>query len=768
MIESTPAHVPATTARGSNSEQPNDSILEIVWRQRGVVAAVTALCLILSVLYLLIATRYYSGTAKLYVRQVSPRVLNEDAKQEQDPEKFLSTQREVLSSTPVIAMTLGTPGIRDLKTFAGEDNLFTHLKGNLSVEVGKKDDLLSVKFDSPHREDAQKIVEALVASYTNYQSKQRRESASGIVGDLKQEHEKRQAELRRKQDELTAFRTTNGIFSGGDEKTSVARQGLEMLMKARTDAQLESISARTAWDDVQRTILSTAARKQRFEEARATGASIAPSAIDDAALRTQMIAAQQQLQDVMMNGRYGPSHPNVKRLQDYIDTLNVTYALAVHRRVELGKQREADLARSFDEQQKLAIGHSARAMEEVRLAAEVTRLQGLADEIDNRLRSVALTNGDSAPSITVLEPPSASKSPTRPYTGRTLALAMIAGVVLGCGAACVRDWYDYRLRSADEVKSTLGVTVLGLIPHVGDENSPIARGQKIHIDPHSEAAEAYRSLRTAVHFGMRDREARTVLVTSPERGDGKTTCTSNFAISVAQMGKRVLLVDADLRAPMQDLIFGINGRVGLANVLQGKETLESAVRHTGIENLDLLPAGVAARNPSELLNSQKFIDVLESAVEKYDVVVIDSPPLLAVTDARIIAASADATLLVLRAGKSNRKLGEMSVDGLVSVGAKLLGAVVNDIERRSYRYYGSYGRYGYGANGRSDRAVVTDSDATAAPSGSASANNGAGALGNGHANGNGNGGGLGGHGHNEYPGVAEGETTLAVRGRLTG
>jgi capsular exopolysaccharide synthesis family protein len=206
-------------------------------------------------------------------------------------------------------------------------------------------------------------------------------------------------------------------------------------------------------------------------------------------------------------------------------------------------------------------------------------------------------------------------------------------------------------------------------------------------------------------------------VTSPERGDGKTTCASNLAISIAQASRRVLLVDADMRAPMQDLIFSMNGRQGLASVLTGKGTIEDCIRHTGIENLDLLPAGVAARNPSELLNSEKFIALIEQLSEKYDQVIIDSPPLLAVTDARIIAASADATVLVLRAGKSNRKLGELSIDGLFSVGAKLLGAVVNDVQRRrGYKYYGSYGRYGYGENGRTNG----DRDALAASGGNGS------------------------------------------------
>jgi len=357
-------------------------------------------------------------------------------------------------------------------------------------------------------------------------------------------------------------------------------------------------------------------------------------------------------------------------------------------------------------------------LEDTRLDGEVTRLAKNIEELDERIKSVALVAGGSgAPNIQVIEPPSVSKAPTRPYVSRTLALALLAGVVVGCGVACVRDWYDYRLHNADEIKQSLGITVLGLIPRVSDETSPIARGQKIHIDPGSDVAESYRSLRTAIYFGSKDVPARTILITSPERGDGKTTLASNLAISMAQASRRTLIIDADMRAPMQDLIFSMNGRQGLASVLTGKGTIEDCIRHTGIENLDLLPAGVAARNPSELLNSEKFIQLIEQLSEKYDQVIIDSPPLLAVTDARIIAASTDATVLVLRAGKSNRKLGELSIDGLFSVGAKLLGAVVNDVQRRrGYKYYGSYGRYGYGENGRTNG----DRDALAASGGNGS------------------------------------------------
>jgi capsular exopolysaccharide synthesis family protein len=695
-----PQPAPLPPAHVGRQQAANDSILEIVWRQRSVVGIAVGACLILSLLYLLVATRYYSGYASLYVQQVSSHITGnaQEVRPMQDPEAFLYTQREVIASTPVVAIALNTPGLKELKTFEGEDNLFQFLKKNLSVEVGKKDEILSISFDTPYREDAQKIVAAVVDAYKNYQSKSRHSSSGEALAVFQQQKQKRDEELKLKRAELTALRAKTGMISGEDQKSNAIRQKLEMLSTALTQQQLETINAKSAWEDVGRTILADPKRKKDFEKYRASASYQNPSAQDDATLRTEMLRHQALLQEY--STRYGAAHPVMKQIQAKIDNTNVFYAAAVYRRYESAIKKEADLQTEFNSQQQMAVSQNVAAVQDTQLAADVVRLQQLSDELDKQIKNLAILEAAGAPNINVMEPPSVSRRPTRPYTGRTLALALIGGLIIGCGVACVRDWYDYRLRSADEVKSSLGITVLGLIPHVDDENSPIARGQKIHIDPQSVVAEAYRSLRTAVYFGTKERQARTILVTSPERGDGKTTMASNLAISMAQAGRRTLMIDADMRAPMQDLIFGINGRAGLATVLQGKATPDEVIRHTGIENLDLLPAGVAARNPSELLNNQKFIELIESLAEKYDQVVIDSPPLLAVTDARIVAASTDATLLVLRAGKSNRKLSELSVDGLMSVGANLLGAVVNDIRRRSYKSYGSYGTYGrYGGYG---------------------------------------------------------------------
>jgi capsular exopolysaccharide synthesis family protein len=217
----------------------------------------------------------------------------------------------------------------------------------------------------------------------------------------------------------------------------------------------------------------------------------------------------------------------------------------------------------------------------------------------------------------------------------------------------------------------------------------VARAMTVHLDPRSVVAEAYRTVRTAVYFGAGSSNCKTILVTSPEPGDGKTTSASNLAIAIAQTGRSVLLLDADFRKPTQHKNLDVNDSVGLSSVLAGRESLARAIQHTGVEGLDILPCGPIPANPSEILNSREFGELVDSFAQKYDHIIFDSPPVNAVTDARILGAVCDATILVLRADKSTRKSGEHARNGLMAVGARVLGVIVNDApHRKGYEVYG--------------------------------------------------------------------------------
>jgi capsular exopolysaccharide synthesis family protein len=221
--------------------------------------------------------------------------------------------------------------------------------------------------------------------------------------------------------------------------------------------------------------------------------------------------------------------------------------------------------------------------------------------------------------------------------------------------------------------------VLGSIPHFPGATSPEALGWAVHLDPTSSAAEAYRAVRTSLQFGVADGEARTVVVTSPSPRDGKSTLTSNLAIALAKAGKTVLIIDSDFRLPTQHRIFGVSNEIGFASVLEAGEVVDRAIKRTTIEGLHVMPAGPAAQSPSELLNSSAMAEMLDVLGRQYDHIVIDTPPVSKVDDARIVAASCDATLLVVRADKANRKLVEEARDRLSAVGARILGVVLNDI-----------------------------------------------------------------------------------------
>jgi capsular exopolysaccharide synthesis family protein len=269
--------------------------------------------------------------------------------------------------------------------------------------------------------------------------------------------------------------------------------------------------------------------------------------------------------------------------------------------------------------------------------------------------------------------------------------------MLGLGLALLQDWMDQRLRSVEEIASLMDVPVLGLVPSMPPRLTRSERGTSVQLQPRSSVAEAYRTLRTAIYFGGSSSRTRSVLITSPSPGDGKSTVVSNLAIAMAQAGERVLIIDADCRRPTQHQIFGVSNEAGLSTILLGETTPAQAIQSTSVTNLLILPCGPLPANPAEVINSMEFSDLLEALASQYDRVLLDAPPVIPVTDARILAASCDATIVVIRADKSNRKLSVHTVDSLRSVGAAVLGVVVNDVSNKRGRYgsyyYANYGGY---------------------------------------------------------------------------
>lgn len=308
---------------------------------------------------------------------------------------------------------------------------------------------------------------------------------------------------------------------------------------------------------------------------------------------------------------------------------------------------------------------------------------------------------DGTPRIVPLEAAALPSTPVSPRPERNGALALVLGLLLGLGYAVLRSSLDRRLRSPDDVQRRLDVPVVASIPvatvlrHEPGEPAPLA----VQGDASGSgfaAAEAFRKLRTNLMFMDVDNPPRAFVVTSPRPGDGKSTVAANIAAALDANGQPVVLVDADLRRPTVASSFGVDGAIGLTNVLSGQVSADDALQTpAGFEHLRVLPAGLTPPNPSELLGSQAMGALIDT-LGRDAVVILDAPPLLPVTDAALLSTSADGVMLVISAGRTVDTEVETCLESLSAVNGRVLGIVLNRVQVRDSPG-GYYGYYGYGA-----------------------------------------------------------------------
>ena len=716
-VEQDESRVEMPPAVGTMSE----SLVQIIWQRRWIVLLTTVVVLAAAFVYLAKATPIFTSTSRVYVEQSGPKIITDIEKGIMTQSKnYLYTQAELLKSTPILAAALDVAGIRQMKTFANVDNQIGYLKKTLDVGVGKKDDIISVSFDSPWPAEAAQLINEVVDSYVTYHSTRKRSTSAEVLKILQSEKAKRGKELTEKLKATMDFKRENIALALENQRGNIILQRLERLSTVLTEAQLATIESKSIYESTKAMVSDPAGLKQFIDAQRAKGIYISTGS-EKAALKSKLDQLELSLADLLR--QVTSDHPSVKalesdiaRIKQQIVDLDAEFAqaqLAVAQQEYLAaKEKEGQIGKYFEDQRQEALALNDQIAQYTILTSDYEQTRKLCDILDDRIKELNVTEDVGALNISILEVARPAEKPSKPQKARIMAIALVLALMLGGGLALLRDWMDQRLRSADEISAILGVPVLGVVPSMSKRQSFAARGQKVHLDSNSHAAEAYRTIRTSVFFGVPKGEAKTVLITSPGAGDGKTTLVSNLAIAMAQAGQKTLILDADFRKPMQHSIFEIDGDKGLSSVLAGTTTLEEAIQATKVKGLELLPCGPDVPNPSEILNSETFAKTLEHlSTNKYDRIIIDSPPVMPVTDAQILAAICDITLLVLRAEKSTRKFSQQARDGLLSVGARILGAVVNDVSRKSgrYGYYSGYGYYyGYGYYGRRKKEKASD------------------------------------------------------------
>jgi polysaccharide biosynthesis transport protein len=709
-----PAHFHGEIEMLPSAGMMPENVALILWRSRWIVLATTVAALATALIYVTKATPIYTSTSRIYVEQSGPKIFTEREEGVMTQSKnYLYTQAELLKSTPILSTTFENPDLQKMQTFFGVDNAVSYMKNVLDITVGKRDDILSISFDSPYPAEAAQVVNAVVEAYIKYQETRKKSTSADILKILQAAKDKYSEELTQKLKAMADFKNDHPALAlESQQGNNIINIELDRWSTALTEAQKDASESRSFYESTKKMIDDSVTLKRFVEAQRARGAGGARDS-EEADLKSRLAQLQNRRADRLR--RITSDHPAVKALDAEIADLRSQIArldkefaqsqLAVAEQQYLdAKERESDFARRYQEQSQQAIELNKQLTQYRLLESNWDRAQKEYDSVVQQYKNVDVTADVGALNITILEYARPADTPSRPQKSRYMAIALVMGLMLGGGLGLLRNFMDQTLRSADEISAVLGMPVLGVVPSMSRRESVVNRGQKTHLDSNSQWAEAYRTIRTAVFFSAPKGEAKTILITSPTPGDGKTTLASNLGIAMAQAGQKVLIVDADFRKPMQHRIFQLNHKErGLSNILVGISTFGEAIQRTNVEGLDLLACGPSVPNPAEILNSESFAGLLERLTEKYDRIVLDSPPVMPVTDAQILGALCHVTLLVLRAEKSTRKVGQQARHGLLSVGAHVLGVIVNDVPKKGrFSYYGSYG-YSYPDGRRKER-----------------------------------------------------------------
>jgi capsular exopolysaccharide synthesis family protein len=611
-------HIAVAAASG----KAGSNLWDVCMARKGTVLTVLFLSLSASIAYLHLATPIFTSTSRLYVEENARSLIGQDSQRDAaQVEAYLFRQCQIIRAEPILRQAILENPKEVARMYGGADDPLPLLLKNLTVDLGKKDEILTVELTSAYPVQSAKLLNSIIKCYEAYQTKQTRSNATDALNMLQKEKDAQDLLLEQRSREMVAFKQKNGeVFFTNKEGMNILTQNLATVSDHLTDARLKLIETEVS-----------AAHENNI-----------------AIARQQILEAQQKVD---------------------------------------GYEREFEV----EKQKALAVNSAQATYQQMQLETE--RTTRLCDVLDSHIKELRVTVDSGSVNIQVLEAAKAEKYPTSPKKTMTLLAATAFGLVLGSGLAVLRNHMDQRLHTAAEAAELLGISVLGVIPtrrgRAAVDRSYI--GRAVENLPTTALADAYQATAVAVHFAEPSEKTRKLLLTSPDRGDGKSTVCSNLAIAMAYSGRKTLLIDADLRKPVQHEIFNKLNAVGVSDVISRGMAVGDAIQQTGINGLHILASGPLPPNPAEILRSQAFSQMLKTLEETYDLIILDSPPIMVAPDARILGAQSDAAVVVLRCERTTRDEAVQAVRLLHGVGAKVLGAVFNGVaERRStYEYYGS-------------------------------------------------------------------------------
>lgn len=628
--------------------------------------------------------------------------------------EFYETQYRIILSTEMalrVAARLGMTA-KDNQTLAGR------LLGQTKVNPLKDSRVVSIAVKDTDPARAALIANTFAEEYLTLNLDQKVDGARYASGWLGDQIVKLAGELKRSEAVLYEFRKDKQLLDVDLD----TRQGM-------TTNNLQTYNVKLA--DVRAKRIEAESIRKQILEARTTieGRETIP-AVRNNVIVQQLRGTYVELRKLRsdLEAKYGDKHPRVVALDRQIETVGAEYRAEMDRVLSSHEiefkallENEKALQQLMDKEKKAAIELAQLEVEYRPLFRNAQNNIKLFDMVTQREKETNLTGLIRTNNVRILEPALPPKIAIQPRPVFNLAIALALGTLLGIAVCVGLDFADSSLRNQEEVEELLEAPVLGMVPVIGDvpnkrRNKKVEpaelkdRDLAVHQHPTSSAAEACRSIRTNLLFISPDKPLRSLVVTSPGPQEGKTTTAISLAITMAQAGSRVLLVDTDLRRPRLHRSFSMPNEKGVTSLIASRNlSLPQVVRTSPVPNLDLLLCGPVPPNPAELLHTKRFTELIAECVVAYDLVIFDSPPTSAVTDPAIIGNLVDGALLVVRAGKTSRPAAMFAKRQLADAKANVVGVVINhvDVGMREYnyyysRYYREYGKYGYSASEASE------------------------------------------------------------------
>ena len=657
--------------------------------------------------------KYESGTTI----EVKPRVpglsplgsqLNELAGTGRMTQQFFGTEFEKIKSRNSLEKVVQNLELVN-RWGVDKETALNILKGIVNTQNIRGTDLISIRVRHTNKVDARDVAEEVARSYRQYRAELESRDAENALQELNKAVRNQEDKVEERRKVLSTIVRTKGIIYKGTDsfygQTGVdedqgARSALEAFnMLEQEKRKLESqISSLLKYDSDQLMVY-------------AAGLDLPDNIIRN--LYPQYLEGKRQLDGLRING-LGAKHPTVLAANDQIQNMKrqldegvVNLRATLTAQLDLAADRLKSVEAMKDETREEAIKRGLDAQDYVDAKRDFETDQELLQTM--KLKQMGETISSKMPPETVLvhDSPVISESPVSPNVTLNLVLGAVVGLIFGVGIAFFLEYLDTSVKTLEDVERYLQVPVLAVIPK---DISLLHRQRGSSPD-----AEAYRILRTNIEFNRKNPEDNAITVVSGGAGEGKSTTLMNLSYICAQGGYTTLMIDADLRRPRLHTYFGINNSVGLTNYLTTDLMLEDVILQTPVDNLYFMPSGILPVDAAGILNSRRMSELIQDVKQRFDLIFVDSPPILGVSDASVIASEVDLSIIVVQHRKLPRNMLLRVKQSIENVGGNILGVVLNNVDVRSdsqYQYYTSY--YTYYAPSESQGPPVMSTSSVAA------------------------------------------------------